>query len=161
MFGLFSPRCPLDIREKTWVELRMQWLVDRLGFDHVRNVEVITPSEKHFPDAYSGSDQEIERIFVQVCDQMGVPRDSVELAHCSTARRTFPLSITSNHAVPPCGALRAAQPRTKESEPAHTIWIERGHTADPMLPGLDSYAHELAPLHSPRATALDQLRCRP
>ena len=33
MFGLFKRRCPLDIREKTWVELRLQWLINQLGID--------------------------------------------------------------------------------------------------------------------------------
>ncbi|MFN0056597.1 MAG: hypothetical protein ACKV0T_31000 [Planctomycetales bacterium] len=51
MFGLFSPRCPVDLREKTWIELRMQWLVDRLGLEQIWRVEVITPTNHHFPDS--------------------------------------------------------------------------------------------------------------
>ena len=136
MFGLFRPRCPLDIREKTWVELRMQWLVDRLGFEQMRTVEVVTPSDKHFPDSYSGTDQEVERVFGQVCDQMRVPRESVELSLFDGVR-------PSPYILDPRGtALGLYEQRTAENQ-RHTIWIERKQT-DELLHFIGTVAHELA-----------------
>ncbi len=35
MFGLFAPKCPLDTKNKTWVERRMLWLARRFGLDRV------------------------------------------------------------------------------------------------------------------------------
>lgn len=136
MFGLFSPRCPLNIREKTWVELRMKWLVDRLGFDRLQSVDVITPSDKHFPDSYSGSDQEVEHIFGRVCDQMGVPRESVELALFDGSRHSP--YIDDNRGTP----LGLYEQRTAEAQ-RHTVWIERTQTPD-LVRVIATAAHELA-----------------
>src|SRR5690242_17060535 len=79
MFGWFRPRCPVDVREKTWVELRMDWLLQRFGKSSIQSLDVITPSERFFPDPWSGGEDEVRHLFGRVCDWIGVPRNRVEL----------------------------------------------------------------------------------
>jgi hypothetical protein len=114
----------------------MQWLIDRLGFDRMLAVDVITPSDTHFPEAYSGSDEEIERVFGLVCRQIGVARESVELAIFDGARPSLYLYDGRN------SALGVYEQRTAASE-RHTVWIERSQTVDP-LHLISTAAHELA-----------------
>src|SRR5262245_48806784 len=136
MFGFFKPRCPLDVREKTWIELRMQWLVERLGFDRICAVEVITPSDEHFPESYSGSDDDVERIFAFVCRQMDVPREAVEMDLYDGQRPSAFLYDSRG------SALGLYEPGTLDGV-RQKIWIERSQTADP-LHLIATTAHELA-----------------
>jgi|GEM_PF-471451 len=136
MFGLFSPRCPLDIREKTWVDLRMDWLVERLGSEAIRRIEVLTPSDAHFPEAYSGKDQEIEFIFDRVCEQMRVPRETINLSLFDGIEQS-PFALVQR-ATP----LGVYEQRETESG-RHTVRIERRHTRDAMHL-VATAAHELA-----------------
>lgn len=136
MFGLFTPRCPIDLREKTWIELRMQWLIDRLASENLRSIEMITPSDEHFPDAYTGAEGEVERVFGYVCDQMGVPRESVELALFDGVRPS-PFIYDGRGT-----ALGVYEQRSAETS-RHTVWIERKLTAEPLRL-IATAAHELA-----------------
>ena len=125
MFGLFAPRCPLDAREKTWVELRMQWLVERLGFETLRTVEVVTPTDRYFPHEYHGTDEDIERIFVQVCRHIGYPREMVQL---ELFDKTEPPPHFSERHPSPLGIYQAHS----ESNGKPTVWIECTQANDPM-----------------------------
>jgi len=136
MFGMFNPRCPLNIREKTWIELRMQWLVDRLSFDRLASVEILTPSDAHFPEAYSGSDEQIERVFSFLCRQVGVLRDSVDFQVFAGVRPSLYIYDSRNT------ALGLYEPRSDDSS-RQTVWVERSQTAD-LAHLIATAAHELA-----------------
>jgi hypothetical protein len=136
MFGLIPARCPLDVREQTWVELRMQWLVDRLGLAEIQKVKVLTPSPEDFPEAFSGSEREVEQIFGRICNQMDVPRNSVELAVFDGVRRSPYIQDRRG------SALGLYEQRTADAE-RHTVWIERSQTTD-LLHLIATTAHELA-----------------
>ncbi|MBS0263212.1 MAG: hypothetical protein JSS02_14805 [Planctomycetes bacterium] len=136
MFGFFKPRCPIDIREKTWIELRMQWLLERLGAERIAEVEVLTPSPAHFPEAYSGSAADVERIFTLVCERMGVRRNSVELKIFAGARPN-PQVLNQNSV-----ALGLYESRESDSDD-HKIWIAKQQTEDPANL-IATAAHELA-----------------
>jgi hypothetical protein len=79
MFKLFAPKCPLGTREKTWVEWRMRWLVERFGFGRMRNAPMILPDREYFPDRLAGNRQGAEECFVLMCRHMGIDPDSVSL----------------------------------------------------------------------------------
>ena len=134
MFGFFKARPPLNLREKTWVELRMQWLAERLGFDKLQACEVITPSDAHFPDAYSGSDENIERIFARICDLMGVRNETLEL-------------VLFDGAEPPPDdpgrSTALGMYRRNDDRAQSTIWIARSQAAEPTQL-VATIAHELS-----------------
>jgi hypothetical protein len=136
MFGFLARRCPLDVREKTWVELRMQWLVDRLGFERLQTAEVLTPTDRHFPEDYHGTDEDIGRIFDRVCDQMKIGRETVRY-ELFTGSRPSPYIADDR-----VSALGVYEQRTEQTE-RHTIWIERSQASDPMML-VATVAHELA-----------------
>jgi hypothetical protein len=135
MFGFFAPRCPVDIREKTWIELRMQWLIDRLGSERIDSVKVITPSPADFPDPYSGSDEDVNRIFAFICQRMRVPRESVELKVFD--EEPAPFGVGSG------GSRLGAYEQRKTKSGRHVVWIERSETVD-LRHFISTVAHELA-----------------
>ncbi len=72
MFGLFTPKCPVELDRKTWTEYRMRWLADRLGIDRMRKAQVITPTEEFFPGPYHGSPAEVRALMDRLAALMGV-----------------------------------------------------------------------------------------
>ncbi len=136
MLGFLSSRCPLDAREKTWVELRMQWLAERLGFERLRTVEVLTPTDRHFPEDYHGTDADVERIFHRVREWMGIDRNTV----CC---EMFSGSRPSSYLVDDRGTALGLYQQRDDGADRHKIWIERSQARDPMMV-VATVAHELA-----------------
>ena len=63
MFGFFTPRCPVELKYKVWVERQMTFLADRLGIDRLRRASVLTPGQlANSPD----------ELFTQLRDHLGV-----------------------------------------------------------------------------------------
>ncbi|MBL7044678.1 MAG: hypothetical protein ISR77_38985 [Pirellulaceae bacterium] len=79
MLGLFRPPCPIDLREKVWTELRMGWLVERFGWQQMRDAPVILPTQEFFPVIRDGSHAEGEQTFERVCHYLEVQQDQVRL----------------------------------------------------------------------------------
>lgn len=114
----------------------MKWLIERIGWNALRSVDVITPNLQCFPETYSGTDEDIERIFTRVCGWMQVSLADVELALFQN-RKDRP-QFDDNRSQ----ALGLFERRT---DPAgrHTIWIDQAQAADPMHL-VATIAHELA-----------------
>jgi hypothetical protein len=55
MFGWFTPKSPLDTREKTWTEKRMRWPADQLGIDRLLDAQVVLPTPEFFPEPYNAT----------------------------------------------------------------------------------------------------------
>ena len=72
MLSLFRPRCPLNPSEKTWVEYRVSWLLGHLGFERLRQMEIILPTGEYFPLPYHGEPEQVQKVFEQVCRYMQV-----------------------------------------------------------------------------------------
>lgn len=49
MFGLFAPKCPLELNQKVWTEFRMHWLADQLGIERMLKADVVIPTVDQFP----------------------------------------------------------------------------------------------------------------
>ena len=75
----FTPKCPVDGESKEWIEGSFNWLVEAIGPDILRDVDVVVPTEEHFPDPYDGSRGSIRRMFERVCEYMDVDPKLIEL----------------------------------------------------------------------------------
>jgi hypothetical protein len=78
MFGLFAPRCPLNLGLKVWTERRFRDIGEELGASHIRQVEVVEPGSELLRSAEE-SDDPITLIFEQVCRWMDVSSSSLRL----------------------------------------------------------------------------------
>ena len=76
--SLFTPKCPVDPDAKEWIENAFNWLIEAMGPDVLREVEVVLPTEEHFPDAYDGSRTSISRMAERVCGYMDVDSKKIE-----------------------------------------------------------------------------------
>lgn len=114
----------------------MRFLVERLGRDRLRNIEVLTPSDKHFPESYSGSEEEVGQVFGRVCNQMGVSPESVDLVVFDGAR---PLPDVYDG----CDTPKSLYEQHSTELQSHKVWIERTQTQD-LLRLVATAAHELA-----------------
>lgn len=72
MLSWFRPSCPLNASEKTWVEFRIAWLLERLGYNRLNEIETLLPTGKYFPPPYHGEDHEVQAVFDRVCQAMRV-----------------------------------------------------------------------------------------
>lgn len=75
----FTPKCPVDIETKEWIENAFGWLIEELGIEILRDVEVILPTEAYFPDPFDGSRTSIRRMVDRVCGYMDVDPKLVEV----------------------------------------------------------------------------------
>src|SRR5262245_59341742 len=83
MFGLFSPRCPVDTWQKAWTETRMCWLADRFGIDRLLRADVILPTPDHFPEPYQGTDEYARLLLDRLCGYMNIAQNTVTLTVCA------------------------------------------------------------------------------
>ena len=79
MFGWFKAPCPVDLREKVWTELRLGWLVERWGWQRLREGPVILPTANFFEIPEQGGVIDAERVLTDVCRYVGSRRESLRL----------------------------------------------------------------------------------
>jgi len=79
MFGLFTPKCPVDPAERIWVEQRMSYLAEVFSPDRMLRAQVVTPSADWFPDRYTESEDDVFAMFQQVCGFMDLDPDCYQL----------------------------------------------------------------------------------
>jgi hypothetical protein len=72
MFGLFGPKCPIDLTQKVWTEFRMRWLIDRLGPQRLLSAQVVLPTDEFFPTTYQDDPKVIRALFDHLAGLMGV-----------------------------------------------------------------------------------------
>ena len=70
----FRSKCPLDTHEKTWTEVRMQWLSNKLGTESLFSGDVVLPTEDFFPGQFGGTKPEIEQYGRIVGRQLGIQK---------------------------------------------------------------------------------------
>ena len=75
----FTPKCPVDAETKDWLDEAFIWLTGEFGAHLLQEVDVVLPTEEHFPDAYDGTRTSIRRMFERVCGYMKTDIDSIEL----------------------------------------------------------------------------------
>lgn len=79
MLGWFRPTCPCDPVAKQWVEDRLRWLAEQFGLHVLLERPIIVPAAEFFPDPYDASPAAGQRMFLRVCEYMGVDPDDIEL----------------------------------------------------------------------------------
>jgi len=79
LFGWTKPDCPVGIREKAWVEMRMRWLGEQFGARRLTRCDIILPTEDYFPGGWDGKPESARRLFDRLCQYMEVPPSQVEL----------------------------------------------------------------------------------
>ncbi len=124
MFGLFAPKCPLDTRNKTWIERRMLWLAERFGLDRMKNATVVTPTPEFFPDPYTPDEAGFRHTLRRVCGFMGVDPHSVQFV------------LADDEQMPDAAGLYQMRERS-------VIHVARSNLGDPTRL-IATLAHELA-----------------
>jgi hypothetical protein len=76
---LRRPRCPLELWEKTWTEVRMRWLADRFGIQRLRQAEVLLPGDPSFPEPYHGTVEDTRLMMDRLCACMDLDPTRLEL----------------------------------------------------------------------------------
>jgi hypothetical protein len=78
--GWFTAKCPVDPETKEWIERAFNWLIEELGAETLRSVEVILPIEEYFPDKFAGSNSDIRTMVKRVCEYMDVDFQQLDIA---------------------------------------------------------------------------------
>ena len=79
MFSLFSPKCPLEIGIKAWIERRFRDLAAGIGGERIRQAKVLTPGDSDVPQIGSGREQELAAFLAQVCYLMDMSHEDFVL----------------------------------------------------------------------------------
>jgi hypothetical protein len=124
VFGLFGPRCPVNTWEKAWTETRLLWLARALGIKRCLEAETILPTDDYFPDTYSGSFEDVRRMFDFICGYMHVNANQLDLEICEDLQM---FGIAGHY----------------DSEGKRTIRVARAQTQTPMSL-VKTLAHEIA-----------------
>lgn len=135
----FAPKCPVDSESKEWIEQSFNWLTEELGPHVLREVEVILPTEEHFPDPYDGSRTSIKRMAERVCEYMAIDPKAIDLQ--------FFDSEDDNHIHPL--ALEEGRPQhdlgsyLKRRDGKQVIRLDVNQSRNPQMM-VATIAHELA-----------------
>lgn len=79
LFGWWKPKCPVDFREKAWIETRLRWLGEQFGTNRLTRCRVILPPEMNFLETFDKTPEAARRLLDQVCQHMEVHPSQVEL----------------------------------------------------------------------------------
>lgn len=79
MWSWFTPKCPVNLRDKVWVERRMHWLITQFGTKPLLDTEAILPTQDFFPDPFSGSEEDARPMLDRVCHYMQTDSTRFEL----------------------------------------------------------------------------------
>lgn len=72
MFSWLSPSCPVSPWEKAWVEYRFAWLMEKLGRSQLLATHVVLPTDDFFPEIYSGTLTDAQRLLAQLARHMQI-----------------------------------------------------------------------------------------
>jgi hypothetical protein len=134
MFG-FKPECPIDPPTREWIDRRWDWLTREFGSERLRSAQVILPSPEFFPDAYSGTEDDVRVMLDRVCEFMDLNPDSIEL---SIYRERRPIHGAGWH--------EGAAGLYHEEDGKYQIEIEAANIDDPQRL-VATIAHELGHVH--------------
>jgi hypothetical protein len=133
----FTPKCPVEVEDKVWIEESMLWLIEEFGDDPLRNCTVILPTDEFFPDPFSEEEDDVRALVDRVCGYMGVKPERVELRFFTDEDAALRLEM------PYCessGAGIAGHYRKRRGK--YVIGIESAQARDPTVL-VATIAHEL------------------
>ena len=135
----FTPKCPVDSEAKEWIENAFNWLVEEVGPDVPRDVDVVLPTEEYFPDPYDGGRTSIRRMAERVCDYMDVDPKSIELQFFDSEddQHIHPLAVEEKTRSHDLGAY------LKRRDGRQVIRLDVNQSRNPQMM-VATIAHELA-----------------
>jgi hypothetical protein len=135
MFGWFGRKatCPVDEKERTWLEGRTHWLVSEFGLEKARCVKMILPTPEFFPDDYDATHEAGRKLFCRTCRYAGINPDGIELHFFRSRRPTF---ADFEHSDGAAGLYEHNSFSTR-------IQLDEAALADPLML-VATAAHELA-----------------
>ena len=84
LFGFFSPKSPLVVREKAWTEIHMRWLARQFGAERLLRAAVVLP-DNWLPQASQGTADDARGLLDRISDFMQISRSSIQLEVCEDA----------------------------------------------------------------------------
>ncbi len=135
--GWTNAESPLTDERRKWIDERWTWLQNEFGEERLHE-PLLTPSHEDFPEAYTGSPEDAERLLDRVCDHMGVERSRLELRlYKSEMADDVAAGFRWNYANRSY-ALGAYEPTDQKI----LIWLEKSHLHD-ALSVVSTLAHEV------------------
>jgi hypothetical protein len=136
-----NPRCPVEERERAWIEESIAWLRDEFGVAPL-NVPVILPTSEYFSSPFFGSDGDVRALVRSVARYMGVQADvDVEICeetdHAESLMRLFPGGTGTFRSAGAAGTYTHA-----DADGPHVVTIDRSNVDEPARL-LAVIAHEL------------------
>src|SRR6056297_3411022 len=72
MLDWFRKRCPVDAREKAWIETRMLQLSDHWGSDRLTNAVVPIAEDRFLPEPWTGSRDDVQQLVDRLAAQLQI-----------------------------------------------------------------------------------------
>ena len=133
----FTPKCPVEAEDKTWIEESTLWLIEEFGADTLRDATVVLPQDEFFPDPFSGEESDVRALVDRVCGYMGVEPERVRLNFFTDEGTTL------RYQVPACESWHSgAAGLYRKRRGHHVISIESSLVRDPTSL-VATVAHEL------------------
>jgi len=145
---LFSVKCPVNDREKQWIEESMLWLADQFGSDTLCDAEVILPVPEYFPDPFRRSRDSVQKMMSRVCEYMGIDPDRIQLEFYSEQDGVLPANSPLFHGVPQTHSGSAGLYVPASSKPRR---IRAGEASRTTIGSKAIIAIELSQLDDPSA----------
>ncbi len=79
MFGWLKPACPVDLREKVWIEVSLGRLVEHWDWQRLREAAVILPTSAFFNLPDGDQPVDTQQLMTTVCKYLGANRDRLQL----------------------------------------------------------------------------------
>lgn len=133
----FTPKCPVGVEDKVWIEESMLWLIEEFGGDTLRDRTVVLPTDEFFPDPFSEEEDDVRALVNRVCGYMGVRPERVELNLFTDEDAALRLMVPSCEST---GAGTAGHYRKRRGN--YVISIESARARDPTSL-VATVAHEL------------------
>ena len=135
MFGMFAPKCSLELVHKAWVEYRWRWFGENLGWDTLRDAKLVRPEDVPCAAKSRLDESDANQIFGFIADSMPVDRERVCL-------RVLPDNEMPDGAVG-LFELRGTSSDSSDDPSKSHIFLAKSELQDP-LSCVSSLAHELA-----------------
>ena len=134
----FTPKCPVDVEEKEWIEECFRWLIEEFGAEVLLNKKTILPTDEFFPDRFSADVYSLRKMLARVCFYMDIDIADVELRIFSSdeAESPHPLTPVKSKENGACGLYRFYQGK-------HYVSIETKLLSSPANL-IATISHELA-----------------
>jgi hypothetical protein len=124
--ALFTPKCPVAERERTWIHESLGWFRGQFGDDPLR-APMVLPTSEFFPPPFEGSDDDVRGVVGKVAGFMGVRAELTVRFSDDIGRVRDMQQSTLGGTARSSGAAGAYQ--SHDGEPVLTI--DRSNVADP------------------------------